>query len=424
MRQQNSLRGQHLVDAGRLISAWEKLSSALFARGFDHMVRRIDAGLMHGMIEGKLPDGSVRVVGGRGPGPFAQVRMNSWMPLARLWASGSVGWYEAWAKGEWDSPDPVQVFDLFMRNRTTLGDTARAHGVSKWINRFVHALRRNSREGARRNIMAHYDLGNDFYRAWLDPGMTYSSAFFEAGDTLEEAQTRKIRMLLDRLDLKPGDHLLEIGCGWGGLAEIAARDYGARVTGLTLSPAQLDYANAQIAAAGLSDRVQFALRDYRDETGTYDAVASVEMVEAVGEIYWPEFLGKVASSLKPGGRAALQYISIADDVFESYARSADFIQTFIFPGGMLLSESRFSKLAHLQGLSWEGRCGFGPCYADTLKLWRERFDHAAQSNSLPEGFDDRFIALWRYYLMYCEGGFRGGGIDVAQVTMVKQEGMA
>lgn len=408
-------RGAQLLSGDRRVrgggnAAW------LLARGFDRVLHAIDAGLAEGGIDATLPDGTRRMLGGRAPGPVPVVHLHSYMALVRLLMSGSVGWYRAWAVGEWSSPDPVPLFDLFMRNGRTLGQVARAKGLSRLINRAVHRLRANTVPRARRNIAAHYDLGNDFYAAWLDPGMTYSSAVFEGLDeTLEAAQTRKIRLLLDRLDLKPGQTLCEIGCGWGSLAEIAARDYGVSVTGLTLSAEQKAFADRRLS--GLEARI--LLQDYRETQGCYDAMASVEMVEAVGQEYWPAYLASVAGLLKPGGRAALQFISIDHALFDAYASSADFIQAYVFPGGMLIDEPRFEALAKSVGLRWEDRRGFGAHYAETLKRWRARFDQAVEQARLPLGFDNEFIRLWRYYLMYCEGGFRGGGIDVAQVTLVK-----
>jgi cyclopropane-fatty-acyl-phospholipid synthase len=349
------------------------------------------------------------------------VQLHSWRALVRLISSGSVGWYKAWALGEWSSPDPVPLFDLFMRNGQSLGQVARAKGIWRHVNRLAHAVRRNSPGRARRNIAFHYDLGNDFYRAWLDPGMTYSSAMFSAADeALEGAQERKIRALLDRLELRRGQRLLEIGCGWGSLAEIAARDYGVHVTGLTLSSEQKAWADARMQKAGLFDRVSIELCDYREVEGQFDAVASVEMVEAVGQDYWPSYLQTIARVLPSGRRAALQLISIREELFDAYAASADFIQTYVFPGGMLVSEARFEASANLAGLSWHDRVGFGLDYAETLKRWRERYDGAVVAGKLPAGFDERFHRLWRYYLMYSEGGFRGGGIDVAQVTLTRR----
>ncbi len=421
MNANTPMRGQHLVEADQYFVTGEGRLSRLFAGQIERIIERIDAGLCQGSIEGHLPGGGVRVVGGRGSGPNAVMHIRSWMLFPRLWASGTVGLYRSWAMGEWSSPDPVQIFDLFVRNRASLGDTARAHGLTRLANYLMHMLRRNTSLGARRNIAAHYDLGNDFYASWLDPTMAYSSALFQGDEPLVEAQERKVRALLHRLNLKPGNRLLEIGCGWGGLAEIAAREYGVHVVGLTLSDAQKTYADARVATAGLSDRVEIQLCDYRHVTGQFDAIASVEMVEAVGEAYWPAYLDCICRRLKPGGRAAIQYISIADDAFESYARSADFIQTYIFPGGMLLSERRFRSLADARGLTWADHRSFGADYAHTLKLWRARFDAAVEEGRLPKGFDARFVDLWRFYLMYCEGGFRGGGIDVAQVTLIKEK---
>jgi cyclopropane-fatty-acyl-phospholipid synthase len=413
-------RGRHLIAADRAFATGGGLLARLFGGGFHRILDRIDAGLLEGGIDATLPDGTHRILGGRAPGPMPVVRLHSWRALVRLISSGSVGWYKSWALGEWSSPDPVPLFDLFMRNGESLGEVARAKGIWRGVNRAAHLLRRNSKARARANIAFHYDLGNDFYRAWLDPGMTYSSALFDSWEEpLQAAQERKIRALLDRLELKPGQRLLEIGCGWGSLAEIAARDYGVHVTGLTLSAEQKAYADERLREAGLSAQVSIELLDYRDLTGEFDAVASVEMVEAVGQDYWPSYLQTIARVLKPGGRAALQLISIKEELFDAYAASADFIQTYVFPGGMLISEPRFQAVAELAGLSWRDRVGLGHHYAETLKRWRERYDAAVEEGRLPPGFDPRFHDLWRYYLMYCEGGFRGRGIDVAQVTLVR-----
>jgi len=416
-------RGKHLVGADRGFTTGGGLAARLFSGGFDKVLDRIDAALAQGRIDATLPDGRFRVLGGRASGPVVVVHLRSWRSLVRLAASGSVGWYKAWALREWTSPDPVPLFDLFMRNAAHLQDTARAKGPWRAVNWLAHRLRSNSPARAARNVAHHYDLGNDFYAAWLDGGMTYSSAIFaepiEADEPLEAGQERKVRLLLDRLDLEPGQRLLELGCGWGGLAEIAARDHGVHVTGLTLSSEQKAYADGRLAGAGLSNLTTIALTDYRDVEGTFDAVASVEMVEAVGEKYWPAYLESIARMLKPGGKAALQLISIRADLFERYAANADFIQTYIFPGGMLVDEGRFRALAQAAGLEWGDRAGYALHYAETLRRWRSRYDEAVTGGRLPAGFDSAFHDLWRYYLMYCEGGFRGGGIDVAQVTLMK-----
>ena len=416
-------RGKHLVAADRRFATGGDLVARLFAGGFSRVLDKVDRGIEQGRIEATLPDGSFRILGGRADGPMVVVHLRSWRALIRLFTSGSVGWYKAWTEGEWASPDPVALFDLFMRNAARLGDTGRAKGPWKLVNRLAHAFRSNDKARARRNIEHHYDLGNDFYAAWLDPGMTYSSAVFaepiSADEPLEQAQQRKIRRLLDRLDLRPGQRLLDIGCGWGGLLEVAARDYGVHATGLTLSAEQKAYAEERLKRAGLGERTNIELRDYRDIAGQFDGVASVEMVEAVGQEYWPAYLESISGALKPGGRAALQLISIRDDLFDHYSANADFIQTYIFPGGLLISELRFESLARAKGLEWRDRLGFGLHYAETLRRWRENYDLAVSEQRLPDGFDESFHDLWRYYLMYCEGGFRGGGIDVAQVTLAK-----
>jgi cyclopropane-fatty-acyl-phospholipid synthase len=416
-------RGRHLVQADRGFATGGGPIARIVAPLFRRVLDRVDAGLASGSIDVTLPDGRKRRLGGREEGPHAVVTLHNWRPLARLALSGSVGWYRSWALGEWSSPDPVPLFDLFVRNRATLGGTARARGGARIVNRLLHAIRGNDRRGSRRNIAFHYDLGNDFYSAWLDPGMTYSSAVFDdqamTREPLEQAQHRKNRLLLDRLGLSPGMRLLEIGCGWGGMALQAAAEDGVHVTGITLSAEQQAFARGRIAAAGLTDRVRIDLSDYREIGGQYDAIVSVEMIEAVGERYWPTFANRVAALLKPGGRAAIQLISIDDAIFPDYAASADFIQTYIFPGGMLISEQRLRAAAEQAGLVWQDRAGYGLHYAETLRRWRLRFDAAVEQGALPAGFDAAFVRLWRYYLMYCEGGFRGGGIDMVQITLAK-----
>ena len=402
---------------GRATSA-ARLTAPIFHRLLD----RIDAGLESGGIEASLPDGTRRLLGGRAPGPMPIVTVHRWRALVRLATAGSVGWYEGWTAGDWSSPDPVPLFDLFMRNRISLGRTARSGGVARLSARAWHWMRRNHRTGSRRNIAAHYDLGNDFYETWLDPSLTYSSALFaepiSEAEPLEHAQTTKLQAIFDRTGTQPGDRILEIGCGWGSFAGLAAQS-GVDVHGLTLSTEQKRQVDARMAEAGLTG-VTVSLTDYRDVVGTYDAVASIEMVEAVGEAYWPAYLDAVARALKPGGRAALQYITIDDAIFDAYSTSVDFIQRYVFPGGMLLSEPRFRALAEARGLIWEDPRSFGLHYAETCRRWRVAFDAAVAQGRLPARLDAKFVALWRYYLMYCEGGFRGGGIDVAQVTLVKR----
>jgi|CXWL01.1.fsa_nt_gi cyclopropane-fatty-acyl-phospholipid synthase len=415
MNTQSPKRGRQFAAARP--GSWARLG----ARRFHYALDRIDKGLEFGMIEAILPDGSFRVLGGRNPGPAAHVDLNKWVALVRLARSGSAGWYQAWEKGEWSSPDPVPLFDLFMRNRASLGEIGRPSGLSRLARRIAHKFNSNSRSGARRNIVAHYDLGNDFYRTWLDRTMSYSSAIFaepiDGEEALEAAQERKVSALSKRLNLKPGSTILEIGCGWGFFSRHVA-EKGGRVTAITLSPSQKQWAERALAGSGTY--VDYRLVDYRDVEGQFDAIASIEMVEAVGQRYWPHYLDAIARCLKPGGRAAIQYIAIADDIFEAYAASVDFIQSHVFPGGMLLSQSRFRALAEARGLMWRDVHHFPLHYAETLRRWRLRFDDAVEAGNLPSGFDRRFVNLWRYYLMYCEGGFRGGGLTVAQVTLVKE----
>jgi cyclopropane-fatty-acyl-phospholipid synthase len=413
-----STRGEHLVRADRRFATGGGMLARFAVPAFSKVLDEIDRGLAVGGIETTLPDGEKRRLGFRADGPTAIVHISSWLGLVRLATSGSVGWYKAWTLGEWSSPNPVTVFELFSVNALPLGEVGRAKGLFRRINALAHRLRDNAPGKARENIAAHYDLGNDFYSAWLDASMTYSSARFAAAtDSLEKAQLRKVHTLLDRLDLKPGQRLLEIGCGWGTLA-IEAAKRGASVVGLTLSREQKAWAEQKIGEVGLSERIEIRLQDYRETAESFDAVASVEMVEAVGQRWWGAYLDSIARNLGSGGRAALQFISIDHRLFDRYAQNADFIQTYIFPGGLLLDEPRFETLARERGLGWGDREGFRLDYAETLKRWRERYDQAIARGAL-NGFAESFHNLWRYYLMYCEGGFRGGAIDVAQVTMVK-----
>jgi cyclopropane-fatty-acyl-phospholipid synthase len=413
-----STRGEHLLRADRGFATGGGTLARLIAPAFEKVLDEIDRRLACGGIEATLPGGRKRRLGFHATGPTAVVRLSSWRALVRLATSGSVGWYKAWTLGEWSSPDAVKVFELFSANAVQLGNVGRAKGPFRWLNALAHRLRDNRPAKARANIAAHYDLGNDFYSAWLDATMTYSSARFASpSDTFEEAQLRKVNTLLDRLELGAGQRLLEIGCGWGTLAMEAAKR-GVSVVGLTLSNEQKAWAERKIREAGLSDRIEIRLQDYRDTAEQFDAVASVEMVEAVGRRWWGAYLDSIARNLGAGGRAALQFISIDHRIFERYATNADFIQTYIFPGGLLLDEPQFEALAGERGLSWQDRDGFACDYAETLKRWRDRYDDAVARRAFPD-FAEAFHNLWRYYLMYCEGGFRGGAIDVAQITMVK-----
>ena len=404
-------RGLPLMEGAQRFAREPGWLARLLAPGFERILGRIDAALVSGTIYGRLPDGTHCTLGGRAPGFECEVDLRSWNALLRLATNGSVGWYQAWAAGEWASPDPVPLFALFMQHAERLGDTARAKGPFRAALWLAHRFNRNSPAGARKNIAAHYDLGNDFYAAWLDPTMSYSSAVGVGDDGLEAAQRRKIAAMVSRLE--GARTVLDIGCGWGGLAARLAAG-GAAVDAISLSEAQLAWGREH------HREPVFLRRDYRDMAGRYDGIVSVEMVEALGRENWPVFMDCLARNLKPGARAALQFISMRDELFDAYAASADFIQAYIFPGGLLIRTSEFRRLAEERGLEWRDQEDFGLDYAETLKLWRINFDRAAAENRLPAGFDAEFVDLWRYYLMYCEGGFRGGGIDVHQVTLVKE----
>jgi len=380
------------------------------------MERHIDAG----EIEIVLPDGTTRRLAGAAPGPHAVVQLNRMRALLRLATGGALGFARAYIDGDWDSPELADVIAFGAVNRRRLGRQLHGGLPSRLLARLGHLVRPNTRRQARRNIMRHYDLGNDFYTAWLDEGMTYSAGMFEPGtNSLEAAQRAKYRQIVGLLAAQPGEHLLEIGCGWGGFAEYAAAEHGLAVTAITISPAQYDYASARIARAGLSDRVTVRLQDYREIAGRYDHIVSIEMVEAVGERYWPVYFETIARALAPQGRAALQAITIAEDLFETYRRNADFIQAEIFPGGMLPSLGVLEQAARAAGLKRIASDRFGGDYATTLRLWRERFAAAARTGRLPEGLDRRFRRLWTYYLAYCEGGFRAGNIDLLQLAFTR-----
>jgi cyclopropane-fatty-acyl-phospholipid synthase len=406
-------RGTDLLNSGRRFAVRPGLFSRLVAPGFRTMIERIDRGLEQGSLLAHLPDGSTRILGGRGAGFDAQIELRDWRALLRLATGGVIGFYQGYEAGEWESRDKVALFGLLSANVRTLGDTARSTGIFKWAGWLAHRLNRNDRAGSARNIAAHYDLGNDFYCAWLDESMSYSSGlgFDETGGSLAAMQARKIDSIAQRLG-EP-ETVLEIGCGWGALARsLAAR--GAHVTAISLSDEQLAWARSQV-----SDGIDYRKQDYRDVTGTYNAIASVEMVEALGREYWPDFLDCLARSLRTGGRAALQFISIDDDLFDAYARTPDFIQAYIFPGGLLIKSSEFRALAEARGFEWRDEGRFGRDYAETLKGWHARFDQAVRDGRLPAGFDERFVRLWKFYLDYCEAGFRAGNIDVHQVTLIK-----
>jgi cyclopropane-fatty-acyl-phospholipid synthase len=372
----------------------------------------------HGRLEVALPDGTLRALGGGAP--VARLDVADWGVFGAALRRGDIGFAETYIDGRWSSPELAQLLTVIARNRDAIDTAVYGSLWGQLAYRMRHLLNRNTRRGSRRNIAAHYDLGNDFYALWLDPSMTYSSALF-AGNTLRPlaaAQHAKYRRILERLAPRPGDHILEIGCGWGAFAELAARDFGCRVTGLTLSEEQLAYADARMHRAGVADRVDVAFRDYRDERGTYDHVVSVEMYEAVGERYWPTYFRTIGERLKPGGRAVVQAITIADRLFERYRAGTDFIQQYVFPGGMLASPSRFRAEAARAGLRLEGELAFGADYAETLRRWRSAF-----KIRLPEiralGYDERFLRTWEFYLAYCEAGFASECTDVHHFELAR-----
>jgi cyclopropane-fatty-acyl-phospholipid synthase len=375
--------------------------------------------LRHGSLEVTLPDGRTVRLGDNGPGPAAVMKVYDFSFASRLLRSGDIGIAEAYLRGEWDTPDLTQFLYLFCVNQ----DWMQANIIGKPLVRTVQTIRhwfnRNTRRQARRNIYRHYDIGNAFYSAWLDPSMTYSSALFEEDTTdLTAAQKNKYRRLAEAIDLRPGQKLLEIGCGWGGFAEYAAKTYGASVVGLTISREQRDFAQARVRAAGLNDHVEIRLQDYRDERDQYDRIASIEMIEAVGEQFWPKYFSQLRDRLLPGGLAGIQAITIQDSLFQSYRREVDFIQRYVFPGGMLPSPQVLKSLGERFGVPVIREHIFGQDYAKTLATWRNNF-RAAWPQLIPLGFDDRFRRLWEYYLAYCEAGFLSGNIDVRQVVFAK-----
>ncbi|MEM9669028.1 MAG: cyclopropane-fatty-acyl-phospholipid synthase family protein [Pseudomonadota bacterium] len=369
----------------------------------------------------QLPDGrSVKFDSGV-EGTDAEIHVHEYSFAKRAISSGDIGFAESYMDGEWSTPDLTAVLRYFSDNFDAVGNgnLARGRALMKWINKIRHGLNKNSRKGARRNIMSHYDLGNEFYSQWLDPSMTYSSGIYASPNTsLEHSQAAKYDAICNSLDLGSKSEVLEIGCGWGGFAEYAASQRGAKVTCLTISEAQREYAEARMRGQGLEDRVEIRLEDYRDHRGAYDAVASIEMFEAVGERYWPDYFSKIQSVLKPGARAALQIITIDDQLFESYRTRTDFIQRYIFPGGMLPSEEALKDQFSQADLRYDETRYFGQDYARTLNSWAKRFNDA-WPDIAKLGFDQPFQRMWNFYLSYCEAGFKGGRINVGQFVLSK-----
>ena len=372
-----------------------------------------------GQIQLALPDGEILTFGRKSPDGPAVLKVHKMAFFNRTFRQGAMGFAESYMDGEWSSPDLAKLLILLNSNMTMLQQSIGKNRFTQWINRIIHILRPNTREGAKRNIHAHYDLGNEFYALWLDATMTYSSALFrDSQQTLRDAQNEKYRALAASTDIGPDDHVLEIGCGWGGFAEFTAREIGCKVTGITISNEQLAFAKNRIAMAGLQDKVDFKFCDYRDLTEKYDRIVSIEMFEAVGESYWPTYFDQVHACLKPGGKAGLQIITIAKERFDSYRKKTDFIQRYIFPGGMLPSPERLDGEFANADLKLVAREDFAADYARTLAEWRHRFLEVwPEVQAL--GFDARFRNMWEYYLAYCEAGFTTRSIDVSHFALMR-----
>ena len=375
--------------------------------------------LVHGSLTLQLPDGSVQRFG-QVDGPHASMKLNNWNVCSASLKSGDIGFAETYIAGDWTTSNLPALLSLMVANRREVEDVIYGSWLGRFAYRIKHLLNRNSKTNSRKNIHAHYDLGNAFYGLWLDDTMNYSSAWFETPDqTMESAQHAKVRRALRMTDVKPGDRVLEIGCGWGALAEKATSEFDAHITGVTLSTEQLAFANERMQRIGRADRADLRLQDYRDiDDAPFDAICSIEMVEAVGREYWPTYFQTVSRLLKPGGKACVQSIVIDDEHFERYIKGTDFIQQYVFPGGCLPCPSEFRAQAAKAGLEVVDEFAFGLDYARTLAIWRERFLHE-QERVLQLGFDQRFLRIWEFYLAYCEAAFEQGSTDVVQYTLRK-----
>ena len=383
-------------------------------------VLRLLQQLRHGALTLHLPDGSVQTVGD-GQGPHLSLHMHNWKPFAAALKSGDIGFAESYIAGDWTTHHLAPLLGLLLANRKALEEVIHGSWAGRFLYRLRHLFNRNTKSNSRKNIHAHYDLGNAFYKLWLDGTMNYSSAWF-GGDTSQDmrtAQDAKVRRALRMAHVQAGQRVLEIGCGWGALAEKATQEFGAHLTGVTLSTEQLAWAQQRLGGLGLSQQADLRLQDYRDiDDGPYDAICSIEMVEAVGREYWPTYFQSVARLLKPGGRACVQSIVIQDALFERYIQSTDFIQQYIFPGGCLPCPAEFRREAEAAGLHVVDELAFGPDYAETCRRWRADF-MAQRETVLSLGFDERFIRIWEFYLAYCEAGFDAGDIDVVQFTLAR-----
>jgi cyclopropane-fatty-acyl-phospholipid synthase len=377
--------------------------------------------LRHGSLTVQLPDGSMQRFGGTAL-PHASLHLHNWNVCSAALKSGDIGFAESFIAGDWSTSNLTDLLRVLIQNRSEVESAIYGTWVGRLLYRVRHLLNRNTKANSQKNIHAHYDLGNAFYRLWLDETMNYSSALF-AGDTTQtmaEAQHAKVRRALDLANVKTGDRVLEIGCGWGALAEMATTEFGASVTGVTLSTEQLAFAQARMERLGTQDRADLRLQDYRDiADAPFDAICSIEMVEAVGREYWPTYFQAVARLLKPGGRACVQSIVIDDALYDRYIASTDFIQQYIFPGGCLPSSREFRAQAQAAGLEVVDEYAFGPDYAETLRRWRDAF-MAQRKAVLAQGFDSRFLLIWEFYLAYCEAAFDEGNTDVVQFTLQKR----
>lgn len=380
-------------------------------------VFEIAARMPVGRLDFVMPDGRRFRAGGAGPGPAAEIELHSMDVFSRLIREGELGFCDAYIEGQWSTPDLQSFLDLLNAGNEELYRGFPGQGLVRAYERLRHWLNSNTPEQAKKNISYHYDLGNEFYGLWLDETMTYSSALFDTGqESLEAAQRAKYAAMVDQMGVGPGDHVLEIGCGWGGFAEYAARERGLRVTGLTISEEQLRFAMERIEKAGLSDLVSLRMQDYRDERGRYDGIASIEMFEAVGEKYWPTYFERVRESLKPEAKAVLQIITIQEKRFEVYRKGVDFIQKYIFPGGMLPSKTALQAEVLAAGMAVESMRAFGESYSQTLRRWHETFN-AKWDQVSALGFDERFRRMWNFYLTSCAAAFHGGNCDVVQITV-------
>ena len=376
--------------------------------------------LRHGSLTLQLPDGRMQRFGNQTL-PHATLVLHNWRPCSAALKSGDIGFAESFIAGDWSTPNLTELLRVLVKNRTEVEDVIYGTWAGRLLYRIKHLLHRNTRANSQKNIHAHYDLGNAFYQLWLDDSMNYSAAIFDGdlAQPMTQAQATKVRRALTEAGAKPGDRVLEIGCGWGALAEMACTEFGTNVTGVTLSTEQLAFAQARMERLGMTGRAELRLQDYRDiDDAPFDAICSIEMVEAVGREYWPTYFATVAKLLKPGAKACLQSIVIDDTLFERYLGSTDFIQQYIFPGGCLPCPREFRAQAQAAGLEVVNEYAFGHDYAETLKRWRERFMSRREA-VLQGGFDERFMRIWEFYLAYCEAAFMENNIDVLQVTLQK-----